>query len=149
MQKIALLLSLVACAGRAQQMQDETHALNSLATLLLNRNPSGAFNPSMPPAQSVARKSTLARSRPFVMKAEQSELASEAMNINPAIAQAAGLVTAMMPLLALAGEDDEGFDLKPLVVLGAPAVAVLWVLTNIGRPALQQLEQIRGEKVED
>mmetsp|Transcript_80668 Transcript_80668/g.142884 ORF Transcript_80668/g.142884 Transcript_80668/m.142884 type:complete len:145 (+) Transcript_80668:102-536(+) len=139
MQKILLAFTLVACAGAEQ----DADAMNSLATLLLNRNPAGAFNPSAPAARFAMRKPTMASSRPAVMKADS----SEPMDFSPEIAQAAGLLAAMSPFMALA-DDDGGEGLKTAliaVIIGFPGLAVLWVLFNVGRNAFNQVGRQLGE----
>mmetsp|Transcript_8860 Transcript_8860/g.15237 ORF Transcript_8860/g.15237 Transcript_8860/m.15237 type:complete len:149 (+) Transcript_8860:90-536(+) len=106
MQKILLAFFLVACAGAER----DADAVNSLATLLLSRNPTGAFNPSTPPARFSMHKPTIASSRPVAMKkptvASSRPVTMKAddqkMALTPAFRQAAAALAAMTPLMALA-----------------------------------------------
>mmetsp|Transcript_20242 Transcript_20242/g.36560 ORF Transcript_20242/g.36560 Transcript_20242/m.36560 type:complete len:149 (+) Transcript_20242:98-544(+) len=143
MQKIVLALTLVACAGAER----DADAMNSLASLLLNRNPVQAFNPSTPAARFAMRKPTVANSRPVAMKADSSEPDFQPMDLRPEIVQAAGLLAAMSPFMALA-DDDGGEGLKTAliaVIIGFPGLAVLWVLFNVGRNAFNQVGRQLGE----
>mmetsp|Transcript_99088 Transcript_99088/g.256184 ORF Transcript_99088/g.256184 Transcript_99088/m.256184 type:complete len:122 (+) Transcript_99088:80-445(+) len=50
------------------------------------------------------------------------------------------------PALALQGEEDDGFDLRIIAVLGLPLVAASWALFNVWRVAFRQGARI-GETV--
>mmetsp|Transcript_127411 Transcript_127411/g.225811 ORF Transcript_127411/g.225811 Transcript_127411/m.225811 type:complete len:137 (+) Transcript_127411:91-501(+) len=121
MQKILLAFFLVACAGAER----DADAANSLATLLLSRNPAGAaFNPSAPAARLATKTPTVARSRPVAMKADDQKLALTPALVN----QAAAALAAMMPLMALA-DDDLFTGITFVLKLFSPFIGFVIVVT--------------------
>ena len=129
MQKIVFALTLVACAG----VERDADSINSLATLLLSRSPTESFNPSTSAAGSALRKPAIASSLPVAMKADNSELSLKSSDLTPQFAQAAGLLAAMMPLMALA-EDGDGLKITALFfIAGYSGVCALYAsLVAIG-----------------
>mmetsp|Transcript_99087 Transcript_99087/g.256180 ORF Transcript_99087/g.256180 Transcript_99087/m.256180 type:complete len:121 (+) Transcript_99087:70-432(+) len=62
------------------------------------------------------------------------------------VAVLGALATAPAPAMALQGEEDDGFDLRIIAVLGLPLVAASWALFNVWRVAFRQGARI-GETV--
>jgi len=139
MQRIALVLSCLACAGLGQRVQSSVRQLDdtkALARFLMAANPASGFNPSGPAAPASLRPRAVEGRHP-VMRMSEEDVSRKVL------ADAAAVAMALAPALALAdGLIPEGNDITPQFIF----LNLVGLTIGFGPPLLLAAEFFKQAK---
>mmetsp|Transcript_28364 Transcript_28364/g.52018 ORF Transcript_28364/g.52018 Transcript_28364/m.52018 type:complete len:147 (+) Transcript_28364:85-525(+) len=140
MQKVAIVLSCLACAGLGQRMQsslEQSEDTRALARFLLAANAASGFNPSVPGARSPSLRPKVSEVQSPVMRMSDEEVNQKVL------ASAAAVATALAPYAALAdGLIPEGNDITPQFIF----LNLVGLTIGFGPPLLLAAEFFKQAK---